>query len=245
MRFKSSLLLLSITLLITLTRVDAKVVLIDPGHGGEDCGARALLESGEEICEKDLALAIAKMIQKKLAPHFKTYLTRSVDRTVSLEERAMLADTLKADIFLSVHLNASHQKNSHGTETFYLDNHDNVAVKKIENIENRGLKGEELVINKILTDLVIDRTAPRSKLLANKIHAEIVKKISHFGLKNRGKKPALFYVLTLSKRPAVLLEPGFLSNGGEFKKLQSLKFQEDYAEGVALGVRKYFENQRL
>jgi len=224
----------------------AQVVLIDPGHGGSDCGAKGKIWNKKKTklkiaCEKDIALSIAKKIHKKIKRKYKSYLTRSVDREVSLDERAKLADKIRADIFISVHINSSASKSSKGFETFYLDNHDNQAVSKVEHVENRGVKGNQLVINQILADLVIERTAPQSKLLANLIHNRIAwKVVKQYNLVDRGAKAALFYVLALSKRPAVLLEVGFLSNPKEIKKIMSPKFQNAYAEAVFQGVRKYF-----
>ncbi|PIK15592.1 N-acetylmuramoyl-L-alanine amidase [Halobacteriovorax sp. JY17] len=222
----------------------AQSILIDPGHGGEDCGAKGKLWVGKTlkvICEKDIALSIAKIIHKRLSKNFSAYLTRSLDRTVTLEERADLADKIKADIFISIHINASTSKYSHGLETFYLDNHDNAAVKKVEEVENKNTKGEQVIINKILADLVIDRTAPSSRRMAKLVHEEISSKISKkYKITDRGVKPAIFYVMALSKRPSILLEVGFISNTKELKKLISKKFQNDYANAVAQGVEKFF-----
>lgn len=224
--------------------IQAQVILIDPGHGGEDCGARATLTDAKEkkeLCEKDLALSISKKIHVKLEKDFKAYLTRSVDRTVTLQERADLAEKIKADLFISVHLNASTHHSSHGYETFYLSNHKDAAVKKVEEIENQNVKGEDLIVNQILIDLVIDRTAPQSKSLARFIHRRINGDVQkRFRLVNRGIKPALFYVLALSKRPSILLEAGFMSNDKEMHKILDEEFQERYATAVALGVKDYF-----
>ncbi len=236
--------LLALALVLFSLNVNAQVILIDPGHGGEDCGARAKLTEGKsksEFCEKDLALSISKKIHAKLDKTFKTYLTRSVDRTVSLQERADLAEKIKADLFISVHLNASAHHSSHGYETFYLDNHKDAAVKKVEEIENSNIKGEDLIVNQILIDLVIDRTAPQSKSLARAVHRRLNTNVkTRFKLVNRGIKPAVFYVLALSKRPAILLEAGFMSNDKEMHKILDDDFQERYADAVAKGVEDYF-----
>lgn len=231
------------------TKSQAQVVLIDPGHGGEDCGASTTIERTvngkvvkEKICEKDLALSIAQKIQAKLAPHFNVFLTRSIDRDLSLHDRARQADMVRADVFISIHLNASTSRRSHGFETFYLNNHNNAAVRRIEEIENRDSGGELTIVDKILTDLVIERTAPRSRKLADLIHAQVAKRIAQpFSINDRGVKPALFFVLALTKRPAILLEAGFLSNDKEIQKILSEEFQEAYAEGVSKGLIEYFK----
>ena len=223
--------------------LSAQVILIDPGHGGDDCGAKTWLGRKVKICEKKISLDLAKLIQKELKSSFKVYLTRSFDREISLEKRAEQADRIKADIFISVHANASPYRSSNGFETYYLDNHDNKAVKKVEGIENRGLKGEELVVNEILVDLVIQKTAPQSRALGRLIHQSIAQGIKkkYKKAKDRGAKPALFYVLALSKRPAVLLEAGFMSNPKDRDRLLSKKYQTTYAKAVAKGIRRYFK----
>jgi len=235
------------TILFTTSSM-AQSILIDPGHGGEDCGAKGKIwikKTLKVICEKDIALSIAKIIHKRLSKNYSTYLTRSLDRTVTLEERAELADKIKADIFISIHINASTSKSSHGLETFYLDNHDNAAVKKVEEVENKNTKGEQVIINKILADLVIDRTAPSSRKMAKLVHHEISTKISKkYKITDRGVKPAIFYVMALSKRPSILLEVGFMTNPRELKKLITKRFQSDYANAVASGIEKYFQKKK-
>lgn len=239
-------------LLITLAfgfaiKGHTQTILIDPGHGGEDCGAKSFLKRTDKprqkICEKDVALSIAKKIQSNLADtKYQVFLTRSIDREVSLKERARLANVLKADLFISVHINASTSSGSNGFETFYLNNHDSAAVRRVEEIENRDTDGELNMVDKILTDLVIERTAPRSKLLADNIHEHIAQNIQKkYGLSNRGVKPALFFVLALTKRPAILLEAGFLSNKKELKMVTSDEFQNFYAKGVAQGLKEYLK----
>ena len=231
--------------LVFMMSTHAKVILIDPGHGGEDCGAKGKIWEKQKkelrvVCEKEITLGISKKIQELLKGSHRVYLTRSVDREISLDERARLADKINADIFISVHINSSNSKISHGFETYYLDNHKDIAVKRIEEIENKSLKGENLIINQILIDLVVERTAPKSKKLAGLIHKNLKRKIEkRYGIKDRGIKPALFYVLALSKRPAVLLEVGFLSNEDEVRKILSPTFQKNYAQAVVKGIKQY------
>jgi len=224
-------------------------VLIDPGHGGEDKGASANILIGKkkiEVFEKDLALSMAKKIQFELnKKKISAFLTRSLDRTITLDERAQLADKLKADIYISVHLNASSKKEPRGFETYYLDNHNDGAIKKVEEAENKMLQGEDLIIQQILTDLVIGKTVETSKRLASFIHQKIYANVgqSH-KMNDRGIKPGLFYVLALAKRPAVLLEVGFMSNQKEVNLILSEKFQNDYAKSVAEGVSQYISSKK-
>ena len=238
-------------LLIISQPVMGFVVLIDPGHGGTEYGATTKITKKNSkgkfytrnIYEKDLTLQLAKKLKKLIQPRFSTYLTRSIDRTVSLEERAAMADTVKADVFISIHFNSSALKKSHGLETYYLDNHDDKAIKKVEEVENESLEGDKKIINQILIDLVIQKTVPSSKKLATLIHEEVSQKIAKkMSIRDRGIKPGLFYVLALSKRPGVLIEAGFVSNPKEAAQISSKKYLEEYAKSVAKGIIKY-QNQ--
>jgi len=222
---------------ILITNCFSQTILLDPGHGGEDNGA-----TFNKIHEKDLALRISKKIYKRLKKNgFQVYLTRSIDREVTLEKRAELAEKVRADLFISIHLNSSHKKRSNGFEIYYLDNHTDAAIKKVEEIENKEWTGEQKVVNQILTDLVIERTAKTSRRLSTLIHRSVMRKVKkRYGFKDRGIKPGLFYVLALSKRPAALIEVGFISNKNELKKMLSPKFQNRFSDAIVRGIKKYF-----
>lgn len=226
------------------------VVLIDPGHGGDEYGAVSSLRLKnskgkyytKKYYEKDLCLRLAKKVKRILDKEFTTYLTRSFDRKVKLEDRAEMAETVKADLFISIHFNSARDKVSNGFETYYLDNHKDVAIKKVEDIENKHLHGEDKIINQILIDLVIDKTVDQSKKVAGLIHGELNKRISKkFKMKNREIKPGLFYVLALSKRPGALIEAGFMSNPKELRKINSEKYLNSYAKAIASGVVRYYK----
>jgi N-acetylmuramoyl-L-alanine amidase len=229
-------------LILSCNSLFAFTILIDPGHGGEDDGAKAMhLINKEEILikEKDLSLKISLKLQEILSKKYNVFLTRSIDRTVTLPERAQIAEKLKADLFISIHINSAPDKNSFGFETYYLDNNNDVAVKKVERTENIQSKGEE-VVQQILVDLVIDQTVKTSKPLAVMVHSEVRKKVGgKYKIPSRGIKPGLFYVLALSKRPGLLLEAGFISTLKERQRMLSENFQWDYARAVASGIDQF------
>lgn len=224
----------------------AKVVLIDPGHGGEEAGAVGHLDAKKrrKVYEKDLALRLSKKIKDQLSKSTSAYLTRSLDRTVTLQERADLADLVKADLFLSIHFNSSPNSQSHGFELYYLDNNSNVAANKVERAENLNLQGEELIVNQILVDLVVQQTVTHSKQLAGAVHEHVRPVIKRHKIDDRGIKPGLFYVLALSKRPGLLVEVGFVSNPKELKKVQEEKFLNDMARGISSGVLAFIKAQK-
>ena len=226
-----------------LQSVHATTILIDPGHGGDELGAsriHTIAGKKMKINEKDLSLIYAQEIHKELSRFFSVYLTRSIDRTVSLQERADMADKVKADFVISVHFNAHERGEAEGFETYYLDNNKDAAVKKMENVENKGLKGEDLVVNQILIDLVIKNTVVSSKILAEKIHGRIGANISKkYKFKDRKVQAAMFYLLALAKRPGVLLEVGFISSPRDVEKLLLEKFRVEYAKSVAQAMVEF------
>lgn len=231
-----------------LTRAEALTILIDPGHGGEEDGAVATTQ-GEAvprtIKEKDIALAISKRIHELLQQkNYSVYLTRSMDRTVTLPERASIAEKTRADLFISVHINSSPESGAVGFETYYLDNHNDVAIKKVEKTENIQGDGENIVVQQILVDLVVDQTVSTSKPLAESIHAELKSDVGRkYKIPSRGVKPGLFYVLALSKRPGVLLEVGFISTQKERVRMMDPKFQDTYARAVVKGIENYIKKR--
>jgi N-acetylmuramoyl-L-alanine amidase len=228
--------ILFLLLILSSQWSEAKVVLIDPGHGGEEYGALGKLDKTRVVYEKDLSLRLAVKIKKYLEKSATVFLTRSHDRTVGLQERADMADKVKADLFISVHFNSSTDSKAHGFETFYLDNNKDAAVKKVEKKENMSLKGEDLVVQQILIDLTIQQTVVASRALSQSVHKRLKSYLKPMSLTDRGVKPGLFYVLALSKRPGLLLEAGFVSNQKELKQIHQDEFMERYAQGVALGI---------
>jgi N-acetylmuramoyl-L-alanine amidase len=224
-------------ILFFATSTFALTILLDPGHGGSEDGATVA-----QLKEKDLALSIARKIQEKLSKNYSVFLTRSIDRTVSLPERAAIAEKMKADLFISVHINSSPDGVASGFETYYLDNHNDVAIKKVEKTENILIKKEELTVQQILIDLVVEQTVKTSKPLAESIHSSIKSSVGRkYHIASRGIRPGLFYVLALSKRPGVLLEVGFISTPKERARMMNEKFQDDYASAVVVGIKKYLK----
>lgn len=249
MHFKKWAFLLLLVYCSSISSASALTILIDPGHGGEEDGA-VMQTVGEKvprlIKEKDLALAISKKIHDLLKKKkYRVFLTRSVDRTVTLAQRAEIAEKTKADLFISVHINSSTESKVSGFETYYLDNHNDVAIEKVERTENIDKSGQNSIVQQILVDLVVSQTVQTSKPLAKMIDAELKASVGQkFNIPSRGVRPGLFYVLALSKRPGVLLEAGFLSTLKDRVKLMDEKYQDAYAKAVVSGIEKYIKGKR-
>lgn len=225
--------------------VFSKIILIDPGHGGYEVGAQNSIKIKNKkitIYEKDMTLALALKIQQKLKNKYQVYLTRKKDEFVSLEKRAMIAQRVKADIVISIHFNSEKTHTAHGLETYYIDNHNNEVVHKLETIENAGYSTNDSMVNKILIDLAVKLTSKQSKQLASSIHKSIIKKVSKkYKIRDRKYRPGNFFVLALAKRPGILLEAGFLSNEKELKKIMSSEYLEDLTRGLDNGLSEYYK----
>jgi N-acetylmuramoyl-L-alanine amidase len=225
-------------------REPAFTVVVDPGHGGDQEGAL----SPEGVKEKDLALTIARRVAARLKKlGAKVVLTRTGDISVPLANRAAIATAIRADLFVSVHLNsmptAEQRRQSQGIETYFLsadatDTHAS-AVAARENADR--LAGEPEIdpndpVAAILDDLEDAASLAGSSRLAYAIHERLVERL---GAEDRGVKQAPFYVLAGARMPAVLLEVGFISHADEARRLEGREYQERIAEAVAEGVRAF------
>ncbi|HEX9241958.1 MAG TPA: N-acetylmuramoyl-L-alanine amidase [Anaeromyxobacter sp.] len=222
----------------------AFVAVIDPGHGGEADGARSPI--GEK--EKDVALDLALRISRRLkALGAKVVLTRTGDLSVPLVNRAAIATALRADLFVSVHLNsmptAEQRRRYSGIETYFLsaDATDSraSAVAARENADR--LAGEPVpdpsdAVAGILTSLEDAAALQASSRLAYAIHERLVASLE---AEDHGVKQAPFYVLAGARMPAVLLEVGFISNEAEAAKLRTRAYREKIADAVAEGISAF------
>ncbi len=213
-------------------------VVVDPGHGGDDTGAKG--PKGLE--EKDAALALAQDLQAALEKAgFDARLTREDDTFIPLWDRARKANEAGADLFLSLHLNAAKAKAAKGSEVFFLslDQGDTDAAELVA-LENAGAvdrPAQDTVLFSILQDLAQKAYLQESERLAVHIQAQL----NHLGgIKGRGVKQAPFVVLRGAAMPAVLVEAAFISNPREEQKLRDAAFRRRVAESVARGVRRFF-----
>lgn len=222
----------------------SRLVMIDPGHGGHDPGT----QSADGVAEKDLALAIATRLQLALrARAISAELTRADDRFISLAERTRSANQRRADLFVSIHLNASPNAETTGIETYYLNNTTDRATIRLAQMENAddSDSGDSAQpnLNYILTDLRQGDKANESMALARMIEDESVAALATatgIRVNALGAKQGPFYVLVGAAMPAVLVECGFLSNRGEADHLNDQAYQQGLADGIATAVADYF-----
>lgn len=219
-----------------------RTIVLDPGHGGTEEGARG--PSG--LLEKDATLALSKTIQEVLVRHgYRVVTTRSSDASVSLEDRAAAANAAKADVFVSLHANASRSAEAHGTEVYYLslDASDRAAALLAES-ENRMSETPTAEKNAALRDLdlILWDLAQNQHLAASERLAEIIQADFNrlLGVTTRGVKQAPLRVLIGVNAPAVLVEVAFVTNSDEERKLASEEFRRQTAETLAGSLDTFF-----
>ena len=221
----------------SLTRefgLTAKTIVIDPGHGGKDPGALG----SSNLQEKGIVLSISRKLREVLtAKGYTVLMTRDANRFIPLKKRTEFATQHKADLFLSIHANASESPKAKGIETYYLDvTSTDKASEKIaarENI-NSGYSIQEL--ETLLDGLIRESKSEDSKRLARHVQDTLVQ---NTGAIDRGVKHARFVVLIGTKVPAILIETGFVSNPVEGQKLATSAYQHKIAAAIAQGVDKF------
>lgn len=232
-------------------RVEFKKLVIDPGHGGNDLGTGM-----GGIHEKDVAIIYAMKLRDELKreiPDLEVVLTRDGDRYISLPDRAKLANESGAHFFLSLHVNHAPNAAIEGVESYILNPEaTDDEARKLALLENEEwLKGSGLsgarsgttheVVQKILIDVEQTKYIQDSALAASLIQSELVGLDTVYGLKSRGVKQAMFYVLSQVAMPSALLEMGFLSNTGDRSRLMNVAFRDEFVKSVVTALKKYRE----
>jgi len=224
--------------------LNVRTIVLDPGHGGSDPGA--IGPTG--LREKDVTLKVAKRIAEKLRKELdvNVILTRETDQDLSLEQRAAIANEAHADLFLSVHVNASPNRRAYGIETFYLNTTDDRYAIRLAARENAGSEKSIGDLQFILADLVTKSNVDDSRRLGSAVQANAVSQMSkRFGdIKDLGVKNALFFVLIGVKMPSILIESSFISNRREEGRLRQNPYLDAIADGVVRGVRSFIETQK-
>lgn len=229
---------------ILLSGERAKLVVLDPGHGGEDFGAR----KGEWLEEKTITLEIARRIKAELEQRYgyAVYITREDDVFLPLERRTALANIKQADAFISLHINASERHTGRGFEIYYLDNADDASSRKLAQRENGIVGGAQVDdLSFMLSDLIQSGKMEDSIVLAHTIEESVRRGVivSDKKLRSLGVKKAPFFVLVGAHMPCVLLEMFFIDHPYESALLASETFRERVSQNVARGIYEYFSRQ--
>jgi len=224
------------------------LVVIDAGHGGEDCGA---LCGGRQ--EKDLVLQITKKLQKEFKRKgYRVYLTRGNDRFLTLGQRTRIADQKDAKVFISIHANAIANRERfevvEGVETYFLQKSRDERSQRVAARENAAvLQGTDQLSRDVIIDAVLN--GPKiiqSHKLAIDVQNGMMKKLNskYKAVKDGGVRPAPFYVLVGASRPSILVEVGYITNTKERTRLFTSGYQDRIAKGIVEGVGRYIDNRK-
>ncbi|MBI1992081.1 MAG: N-acetylmuramoyl-L-alanine amidase [Candidatus Omnitrophica bacterium] len=209
------------------------MVVIDAGHGGHDPGT-----SHYGLKEKHLALDIVKRLRARLQGLGLTVvMTRETDRFIPLSERPDLANRLQADLFVSVHINANHNRGVSGIEVYYpRGSVVSPTAPWPPSVSSAEIGIPSTTVKQVLWDLVLGSTRAQSRRLAHAI-CHSMRRGLH--VRCRGTKPARFVVLREAWMPAVLVEVGYVTNQAEAERLGSVAYREAAAQAIAEGIESY------
>ncbi len=215
-------------------------VVLDPGHGGDDFGARAFGLMERDIT-LDLALRVRDILRARV-PSTRVILTREENRFVSLEQRTAMANAIDADVFVSIHLNAAWEPVAHGgVTTFVLDASDDRQIVRLAARENGTSEADVGELERILAGLHREEQNEGSLALARELHAATLTAGRRLlpRLYDRGVRRAMFHVLVGARMPAVLVEAAFMTRPEEAEALRTDRYRQALAEGIADGIVRY------
>lgn len=228
---------------------EIRKIVIDPGHGGKDPGAIG----PRGLREKDVVLDVAKKLGGILKKKYdvEVIYTRDGDIFVPLNERTEIANSNNADLFISIHANASRKRYSRGIETYILNWTNDEEAMRVAARENaisfKNMQKAQDELQIILLDLARNNKRDESIRLAYSVQDSLVNVLNknYEEIEDLGVKQALFYVLVGAEMPSVLVEISFISNREEEKRLADDKYRYNTAEAIAKGIESYIKHSEL
>ncbi len=213
-------------------------IVIDPGHGGKDPGA-----SGSKTTEAQVVLDVALRVEKILAaePGIEVVLTRRTDHFVPLEERTAIANRHGADLFLSIHANASRNRKAAGVETYVLNFATTADAASVAARENASAAGSMRNLPDMVRAITQGNKRDESRELASAVQESMVTRLRPHNppLRDLGVKQAPFVVLIGAGMPSVLAEIAFISHAGEGGLLRTEKYRQRIADALAAALLRY------
>ena len=210
-------------------------IVVDPGHGGRDSGAR-----GNGYNEKDIALQVATRLANNLRRDYNVIMTRDSDFFVPLDTRAKIGNDANADFFISIHLNWSSSSSANGTEVFYFSKKDEGSyAARVAQIENRvdSSYGDTPFSDLVVKDIFYRTNQKKSQAIATTVLDNLINTI---GLRRRGVFGANFAVLRGSNSPSILVELGFMNNYSDLSQYLTPDGQDRAANAISSAIRSYF-----
>lgn len=221
-----------------------KTIAIDAGHGGHDPGAIGKRGLKEKDVTLDIAKRLAVLVKERLKCN--VVMTRDRDTFVDLDARPAIAMTKKADLFVSVHINANRKRKARGIETYIqglkASDRDSMATAARENAMTSRKLSE---LEDILKGLAMGSNDDDSIELAHAVQTSLVGNLKPVQphVADLGVKRAFFYVLINTEMPSILAECGFISNPDEEKLLRKPEYRQRLAEALFQGIKKYVEGR--
>lgn len=212
-------------------------VVIDPGHGGHDPGAKGA-GTTEAALVLDIALRLEKMLQDE---GVEVILTRRTDEFIALEERTAMANRQAADLFLSIHANASTIAQATGVETYYLNFADSASAAAVAARENAASGKPMNALPEVVKAIAMNSKQAESRDLATQVQRALVQKLkpANQGLRDLGVKQAPFVVLIGASMPSVLAEVAFITNEQEGRLLKGTNYRQRIADALFAAVQRY------
>lgn len=212
-------------------------VFIDAGHGGKDPGT-----SHNNVVEREAALDVALRLGRLLkANGMEVVFSRERDKAVPLSHRGRLANASKADLFISIHVNAHTNPDINGIETYYLNLANNKHAAQVAMLENVGSDRRLGDMQGMLAEVMLNARVDESRRLADDVQRLSIFRLKkrNFAPRDNGVKSAPFHVLIGTQMPAVLVELGYCTNAAEARSLASPQYRHALAEGLAEGILAY------
>jgi N-acetylmuramoyl-L-alanine amidase len=212
-------------------------VVIDPGHGGHDPGAQS-----NGVTEAELVLDVALRLEKLLIEqHVAVVMTRRTDEFIPLEERTAIANRECADLFLSIHANASQVAAARGVETYFLNFTTNPAAEAVAARENATSTMTMTNLPELVKTIAMNNKVVESRELATLVQSSTIRRLrlQNKTVKDLGVKQAAFVVLIGAQMPSVLAEISFVTNKSEAGLLKQPAYRQRIAQGLMEGLVKY------
>ena len=215
-------------------------IVLDPGHGGNDSGARA----AHGIWEKEVTLEIARDLRAQLQKaSYDIAMTRDRDAFVSLRQRAQIANAAQADLFVSIHVNSVPSRDCHAVETYYLGQADDPRAEQLAGRENRDSGYHLADFRRLLESVYTSVRQAESRKLAHAVQQELVAILgdANPAIRDKGVRSAPFLVLVATESPGILAEVSCLSNDEEAVRLADPAYRQRIARALFLGIHAYAE----
>jgi N-acetylmuramoyl-L-alanine amidase len=221
-------------------RDEIRTIVIDPGHGGKDPGAIGYARSAE----KEVTLRVALLLRDLLAKLGKqVMLTRDKDVFVELEDRAKYANSINADLFVSIHVNSHPQRSTRGVEIYHFGEATDRRALEVAARENgTPIKDVGVGWEYLVADLLTTKKAQESLELAWTTKEAMIGQLhDHYDVVDHGVKTAPFYVLRHTAMPSILAEIAFISNPNEERLMQSDVYLARMAQALFDGIKAFIE----